>query len=492
MLLSAFLSGMVIMAVELTATQLMAPFFGTSVFVWTNLLGVVMTALALGYWLGGKLGDHYPSKEWLFTLLLSASFLLALIPVIAPWMLQAISASIEEDLVSLVVNSLLGSIVLFAVPFMVLGMISPSIVRLLSSGIEASGSVAGLVFSASTIGSILGTFLPTLLFVPWIGCKRTIFLFAGILLLLSLIGLRKAILWLFAAIFIFLVYRVPGTLFNQADIVYQTESLYGHVWVIRDGRGFYRLKRDQKYGVQSVYHPQKVLTDGVWDYFIVAPLFQPWKKHQSITIIGSAGGTAYRVWQETLGDRFHFQFEGAEIDPAVVSMACRYFGLNYPNLRINTSDGRRYLVQSRTRFDVVLLDAYHNLYIPPHLTSLEFFRLVESRLNPDGVTLANVHSWLSTSEVVDRMIRTLGEVFHKVWIINVSRTNFLLVATNGRGDLFEAIGAIPPTLHDLAGRIKTRSHRLTELPEAALITDDRPLSAVVFDRAAVERWAVLP
>lgn len=143
--------GMVIMAVELTASQLMASFFGTSVFVWTNLLGVVMMALAFD-WLGGKLGDRFPSKTWLFTLSLSAAMLLILIPPVAPWILQAISASIEENPVSLVVNSLLGSVVLFAIPFMVLGMISPSIIRLLSSEIEASGSVAGRVFSASTIG----------------------------------------------------------------------------------------------------------------------------------------------------------------------------------------------------------------------------------------------------------------------------------------------------------------------------------------------------
>jgi hypothetical protein len=102
-----------------------------------------------------------------------------------------------------------------------------------------------------------------------------------------------------------------------------------------------------------------------------------------------------------------------------------------------------------------------------------------------------VHSWLNTSEVVERMIRTLGEVFDKVWIINVSRSNLLLVATDGRGDLFEAINEIPPALHALAERIRVRSHRLTDLPEVALITDDRPLSAVIFDQAAIKRWSVI-
>lgn len=485
---TAFFSGMVVMAVELTATRIMAPFFGTSVFVWTNLLGVVMMALAMGYWLGGKLGDRFPSRNWLFGLLLLASILLALIPVIAPWILDAISASIEEDLISLVVNSLLGSIILFALPFLVLGMISPSIIRLLSREIEESARIAGMVFSASTVGSILGTFLPTLLFVPWIGSKRTIFLFSGILLLLSLIGLGKRRLWIFGALLGALAIEVPDSWLRQTGIVYQTESPYGHVWVTRDDQGYYRLRRDQKYGVQSIYHPDKVLTQGVWDHFVVGPLFQPHKKDQNITVIGSAGGTAYRVWQEILGHRFDFHFEGAEIDPAVVQVAQRYFALNYPNLRITTLDGRRYLQRSEKRFDVILLDAYHNLYIPPHLSSLEFFSLVASRLEPEGVAITNVHCWLNTSEVLDRILRTLGEVFDKIWMINVSPGNFLLIATNGSGDLFQAIGELPPDLTWLAERMKIRGHRMVELPEVELITDDRPLSAVIFDRAAVERW----
>lgn len=221
---------------------------------------------------------------------------------------------------------------------------------------------------------------------------------------------------------------------------------------------------------------------------MIAPFFQPQKKRQSITVIGSAGGTLFRIWQELFGNRFEFQFEGAEIDPVVARLSAQFFGVNYPNLKVKTIDGRRYLRHSPNRFDVVVLDAYNNLYIPPHLTSLEFFQLVESKLTTNGVMMANIHSWLNTVGVIGRIIRTIAEVFEKVWIVTISSTNFMIIGTNGASDLFAAINNLPPALNDLAKQIERRSHQMTDLPKVELITDDRPLSAILFDTVAIARW----
>ncbi|HDS11367.1 MAG TPA: hypothetical protein ENN77_00495, partial [Candidatus Wirthbacteria bacterium] len=223
---TAFCSGMTIMAIEMTASRLMAPYFGTSVFVWTNLLGIIMAALSIGYWFGGKLADRYPNQEYLYKLLLLVSFMLLALSVVAPAIMSMINLAVNNVNYAIVVNSFLGSLIVFGLPFTVLGMVSPTIIRLLSDEVEKSGEIAGRVYAASTVGSIIGTFLPTLVFVPLIGTKRTIILFAFILLLISLIGLARKRLLGLVLIFVATAVFLPTGYATDSQVLFEAETAY--------------------------------------------------------------------------------------------------------------------------------------------------------------------------------------------------------------------------------------------------------------------------
>ncbi|OIP97953.1 hypothetical protein AUK40_02200 [Candidatus Wirthbacteria bacterium CG2_30_54_11] len=484
--LTAFVCGMVIMAVEMAASRLMAPYFGTSVFVWTNLLGIIMLALSLGYYFGGRIADRNPTEQYLYTLLFGASLILFVLPFAAPFIMNFVSSGVSEGEFSIVVSSFVSSLIVFCIPFLALGMVSPTIIRLLSSEVDHSGRIAGRVYAASTVGSILGTFLPTLVFVPWIGTKKTILLFALVLCIVSLIGLGKRLLWGVIGVFVAALVLIPPQYFTSADIVYQTESPYSYLKVTKDSFYGNMLQQDEGYAMHSVYNPDRIFTGAYWDYLYFAPYFQPDKKEQKAAVIGAAGGTAYRMWEETSGDQFDFTFEGAEIDPVVVDLSRKYFGMDqYPNVEVSAQDGRIFLKQSKGDYDIVFLDAYRQIYMPPHLTSLEFFQLVRDRMSEDGVMIANVNAMFEGSDIYQRMVRTLQEVFPKVWVLQVGdgSFNYLFFATSGQGDLGTALTSIPERYSFLRAEALPKIARLDTIrSDIALITDDRPLSEVLFDR----------
>jgi len=490
LIITAFCSGMTIMAIEMAASRLMAPYFGTSVFVWTNLLGIIMTALSIGYWLGGRLADRHPTREFLYGLLFVSAVMLLCLPFIAPWIMDWVSRGVKEGEVSLVVYSFISSLIIFCIPFSVLGMVSPTIIRLLSHAVEESGRVAGKVYAASTVGSIVGTFLPTLVFVPWIGTKKTIILFAIILLVISIVGLGRKLLCLTAVPFMGSFILIPAHYFSTPDVLFQTESPYTYIKVTEDPYFGIMLQQDEGFAMHSFYNPDQVLTGSYWDYLLPAPYFQKDKQEQQITVIGAAGGTAYRIWEETLGDDFDFRFTGAEIDPVVVRLAHEYFGMSeYDNVEISAQDGRIFLKnQPDGRFDVIFLDAYHQIYMPPHLTSLEFFQLTEQKLNPDGVFVANVNALFEDSDIYLRLIRTLQEVYDKVWVVKAGEHNFNYVffASNSDTSLEEAIAAVPNDHALLRARMADSIRLIGDLSDIALVTDDRPLTEVLFDRTIGE------
>src|SRR4051794_10696445 len=175
LILLVFVAGACSLAVELSASRLLAPYFGTSLFVWANLIGLILLYLTIGYYLGGRLADRYPRPTLLYVLTTSAAFLIGLIPFISRPILSWSLSSFATYSISVFYGSLVAVILLFAIPMILLGCVSPFAIRLSVERVGKSGRTAGQLYAISTTGSILGTFLPVLWLIPTIGTYRTFF-----------------------------------------------------------------------------------------------------------------------------------------------------------------------------------------------------------------------------------------------------------------------------------------------------------------------------
>src|SRR5690348_7860720 len=186
-----FVGGLVSMLLEMSASRLLAPYFGTSLFIWANLIGLVLIYLSAGYFIGGRLADRYPSMRLLCILTTAAALATGLIPFISKPVLDWSVSGMTEVNASVFYSSLVAVILLFGVPITLLGMVSPFAVRLSARSVGSTGRSAGGLYALSTVGSIVGTFLPVLLLIPNIGVKRTIITGCVLLLAASLYGLRS-------------------------------------------------------------------------------------------------------------------------------------------------------------------------------------------------------------------------------------------------------------------------------------------------------------
>lgn len=182
-------AGMASLALEMAAARLLAPFFGTSLYSWAILIGLILTYLTFGYWLGGKMADSRPRRRPFFTLNAIAAITLALVAVLASPLLGGALAATEHLPFGLFWGTIAGCLGLFAVPTIMLGCVSPYAIRLSVVGVAGSGNVAGTVFALATIGSLVGTFGAVFLLIPNVGTRATLYVFAGILLAFSLVGL---------------------------------------------------------------------------------------------------------------------------------------------------------------------------------------------------------------------------------------------------------------------------------------------------------------
>jgi spermidine synthase len=492
----AFTSGLVVLAIEITAFRIVAPFFGNSIFITTNLLGVILAALALGYWLGGRLADRTHSARPLFLLMLVTACLTATIPFIAPVLLGALRNMLESIDWKLIVISLGGSFILFFIPFTLLGMVSPWLVRLATPSLEKTGRTAGSLYALSTLGSLVGTFLPTLLTVPLIGTKRSILLFSALLAIVAAIGLIKK-RWLAPALILVLALGVtrPGY-YASADVLAERESALEYVRVVKQGDTVH-LEQDEGFGIHSVYNPEKILTGLVFDWFALAPaLIEPRTETLDVGIVGLAGGTAARQFNHFYGaegeDSRQLSITGVEVDGEVVELAREHFALDEIDpavLEVVVADGRVWLEQTEQHFDVLILDAFRQLYIPSHLSSREYFSLAAEHLKENGVLVVNLNVTSLDSLVYKKMATTLRAVFPHVLAVPVPGSyNVVFYATQQK---------VSPGLVATSNNVAALQPLATKFSEMAkpfqtsgdewfVATDDRPLVESLFDVMVVQ------
>ncbi|MFC2037221.1 spermidine synthase, partial [Chloroflexota bacterium] len=400
LLVTVFVGGMTSLGVELAAARLLDPFFGNSLIIWAVLIGMILLYLTVGYYVGGRWADRKPYYHVLYQITAWAAWLIGLIPLVARPVLLWSMRGFAEYSGGILVGSLLGVVALFSIPVTLLGCVSPFAIRLSmeDAEVESSGNVAGGLYALSTVGSLVGTFLPVLVLIPNIGTRNTFLFFSFVLMAVSLIGLfttlkaRALPYLLMPIVLILLLILLPGGIIKPAEygeLLYETESAYNYIQVVQYGNEV-GLKLNEGQGVHSVYNPDLMLTGGVWDYFMVAPYFNnpPFTADQvgSLALIGSAAGTVSKQYSAIYGP---IPIDGAEIDPEIIRVGREYFDMNEPNLNAVAQDGRYFLTNSSRTYDVIAIDAYRPPYIPFHLTTREFFALVREHLTENGVVWQN-------------------------------------------------------------------------------------------------------
>ena len=339
--------------------------------------------------------------------------------------------------IAILLGSFVGVLILFCIPVTLLGMISPFAIRLSVDDPKTSGTTAGAIYGISTLGSFIGTFLPVLVTIPTIGTRLTFLSFSLALLLVALIGLgkyanRRLMLWHLLMPVLLIIIAILSNNQSLKDLtgqVYETESAYNYIQV-QQINGSTLLRLNDGEGVHSIYNPDTLNYGGPWAQFLVAPFFNadysPSQIHR-MAIVGLAAGTTARMASAVFGP---IPIDGYELDPKIIEVGKKYFGENLPNLNVIIGDGRWNLEQSPYQYDIIAVDAYRPPYIPPHMTTQEFYQIVYNHLTANGAVAINVGSVPGDRRLIDGLATTMATVFPSIHIMDIPGTlNTMIFAT---------------------------------------------------------------
>lgn len=443
LLVSVFFTGMTALAVELSASRLIGNVYGSSNLVWASVIGLILIYLTIGYWLGGKLADKSPEYKVFFRVLMWASLTVGLVPMLSRPILRITANAFDHLQMPILAGAFVTILLLFIIPVILLGMVSPFALRLAINDKQSAGKTAGVLSAISTLGSFIGTFLPVLILVPLIGTYRTFLFFSSLLMLVATIGFFITVsgkawfryAWMPLVLVFLWIFGARGADKATENLVYETESSYNYIQVVEeDDYKYLRLNEGQ--GVHSIYHPTQLNYYGPWSQVLVAPFFnaspQPMNTIERMAIVGLAAGTTARQADTVYPD---LSVDGFEIDPKVVRVGYDYFHMDQPNLSVFVQDGRWGLAHSNEIYDIISVDAYRPPYIPWHMTTLEFFQIVFDHLTDDGVMVINIGRSPLDRTLVDDLGTTIRQIFPTIFVVDLPNSfNTILFATKKPGD----------------------------------------------------------
>ncbi len=484
-----FVCGAVLMGLEIVGSRILAPYFGNSIFVWGSLISVVLAALSLGYWLGGIVADRWPRLSVMGLLIAIPGVMIAVLPFGYPSLNRAIAGS---DLGARL-SPLVSCLVLFLAPSVFLGTVSPFAVRLQARAVTTVGATAGALYAVSTAGSIVGTLITAFYLILVLGVANIVH-GLGLTLLLAaaavFVGERR-VGWagtslVCAGLLLLAVVWWAQTRATVPGLLLDMDSFYNHIHIADDSGTRYMDFDNLRQSAMLLEDPWE-LRLRYTRFLVLALAFQPEPKR--VLILGLGGGSfpkrLYRDFPQV-------EVDAVDIDPEVLAIAKRYFQVPEDSrLRLHALDGRRFVQQTTTKYDLIFLDAYNSDTIPFHLTTREFYREVEARLAPGGIVVSNIIGALRGPESAffRAMYRTLAETFPAVHVIptyDVSRgfpfgeINIILIATEGRtrltrAELMARVGRVGGRLVPASDLAEYASH-LLELPilvsDVPTLTDD--------------------
>ena len=397
-----------------------------------------MIAMALGNIYGGKSADKNPNPDKLYTRILIAAIWIALIPVLGKYIILAVSALLIFTVNSnfLIIAAFAACMLIFVFPLFLLGTVTPSLAKYSVESLAESGKTVGTLGAFNTIGSIIGTFVPTFVTIPAVGTSITFLIFSGVLLLIAAIyfvqkrsGKKKVI----AAAVIFVICCGIGHshsfAFWETNLSYEGESIYNYLQVKENDRQVI-LSTNVLFGVQSIYMKQEGLTGMYYDYAMAAPLMVADKtpEEMDVLILGMGTGTYATQCRKYFGN---MNLEGVEIDEKISALSRKYFALP-DEVPVITYDGRAFLNATEKTYDVIMVDAYQDITIPFQMSSVQFFTLVKQHLNKNGVMVVNMNMRGTDEGNINQYLSdTIASVFEVVETVDVERsTNRELFASD--------------------------------------------------------------
>lgn len=411
-----FVSGMAVMAAELGAQRLLAPYFSSSQIVWTIIIGTIMIALALGAVFGGRWADRDPDPDRMYMRVLVAAVWIALIPLVGKYIVMLVSGALIVTVSTnfLTIAAFVCCMVIFVPPLFLLGTVTPALNKFATDSLEDNASVVGRLSACNTVGSILGTFLPTFVTIPAVGTFVTFLVFSGLLLALPVIYFLSAHVHRVACAVSVVVFAAsavcsPLTGFafwmDKRTLAYEGESMYNYLQV-QDMPDRTILSTNVLFGVQSVTMKSDEPTGMYYDVALAAPAIA--EHADSALILGMGTGTYARALRKYSPGT---TVTGVEIDSKITQLANTYFD-EPADIGVATYDGRAWLAASHERFDVIMVDAYQDITIPFQMSSKEFFALVHEHLNDGGVMVVNMNM-ISDGEgsINEALTDTIASVF---------------------------------------------------------------------------------
>jgi spermidine synthase len=427
--LTVFVCGAVLLGLEIVGSRVLAPYFGSSIFVWGSLISTFLAGLTIGYYLGGFLADRRPRLPAMAVLILIAGVLVVILPVVHPYVNRTIAGIDFGPRWS----PLLATVCLFFLPSVFMGTVSPYAIKLAASSLATIGNTAGLIYAISTAGSIVGALLTAFYLIQMIGVRSILYSLGVTLMALALLLLithrvtrgrlhKRAIAWALVAIVCSSVPALAAT-----KTLYKKDSLYHHI-IVTDDDGLRTLRFDRlRQSAMDLNDPDRMVFHYT-QYLHLAMAFRD--NPQRALFIGLGGGSAPR--------RFHrdypaLQVDAAELDPEVVSVAKRYFMFQESErMQVQTVDGRIFLQKTPHRYDIIVLDAYFADAIPFHLTTREFLQELKAKLTPTGILVSNIIGSVrgADSKLFRSILKTLQTEFPQTYVFPVEEvSNIIVIAT---------------------------------------------------------------
>lgn len=427
--LTVFVCGAVLLGLEIVGSRVLAPYFGSSIFVWGSLISTFLAGLTIGYYMGGFLADRRPRLLAMAVLILIAGVLVAILPIVHPTVNRTIASLDFGPRLS----PLLATVCLFFLPSVFMGTVSPYAIKLAASSLATIGNTAGLIYAISTAGSIVGALLTAFYLIQMIGVRSILYSLGVTLMALAMLLIiihratrgrlsKRAMAWGIVGIF---CSSLPAL--AAINTLYEKDSLYHHI-IVTDDNGMRTLRFDRlRQSALDLNEPDRMVFHYT-QYLHLAMAFHD--NPQRVLFIGLGGGSTPR--------RFHrdyptLRIDVAELDPEVVSVAKRYFMFQESErMQVQAVDGRIFLQKTPHRYDVIVLDAYYADAIPFHLSTREFLQELKAKLTPTGILVSNIIGTVrgADSKLFRSMLKTLQTEFPQTYVFPVDEvSNIIVIAT---------------------------------------------------------------
>ncbi len=440
--ITVFICGAIGMVLELVAARVLSPYVGSSNLIWTTIIGVMLTSMSIGYWLGGKLADKRPERKVMSMLILIGAMFNSLIPLLETLLIKPFS----EVTQNLVIIAFITAAIVFGLPSFILASISPYAVKLKDKEHENIGKTSGKLSSISTLGSIAGTFLAGFILIPSFGVRNIILGTTIVLIILSIFLYdninKKYIISMIGitALAIILVF-LGKVIFERKNgaIIRDVDSQYSRIWIKAQSRDNIEYKTMLVDASLESYINKETNEMGA-KYLKYYDLFEYFKKDSKSSLI--IGGAAYTYPMHYLNKYSDKTIDVSEIDETMTKLAQEEFGLDTSNKRLNIhhQDGRTYLNYSKNKYDCIFIDAFKGKSVPFELTTKEAMQNAKRMLKDDGIIITNTISAIEgkNSDFIKYEYSTYKEVFEDVKLFQVTNEdkeetqNIILVGIKGK------------------------------------------------------------